>query len=53
MHQLDKFINELKGIFDIGTRAANTTEYNRLRAALRKAKNHGNMVEVKYLFKEM
>jgi hypothetical protein len=53
MHQLDEFINELKDLFDIGTRAANTTEYYRLRAALKRAKIRGDMIEVKHLFKEM
>ena len=51
LHELDLFVNNLKTNFDIGTRAKNTNEYNRIRLSIRNAKKRRDMRELKKLYK--
>lgn len=47
LHQLDEFVMNLKGEFDIGTKPHRTSEYRRLEHLLRKAKKSGNSRELR------
>jgi group II intron reverse transcriptase/maturase len=52
LHQLDVFVESLKKDFDIGTRAKNTSEYEKTRHLIKKAKKGGRMSDLLSLYKQ-